>query len=430
MASEVIMPRVDMDMEEGKIAIWYVKNGDTVTKGQPLFDIETDKATMEVEAHVSGVVQGIHGEVGVMMPVGTVVAWLTEPGEAIPGAEAAAQEEMIEPVAVTAQESVEASAVAPSERAQVQVPAPATTSALLRATPLARKMARDQDIDLGAVSGSGPNGRVVAADLAAQAIQSAKGPVTSNQTLHARWLVEGAGVPLLMLHGFGAELSSWKALTSLLGSHPVLAVDLPSHGKSDAHEVHSLGDLADLVLRTLQAHGVQEFHLLGHSLGAAVALAVAEKALSRVKSVTLLAPAGLGPHINGDFIEGLCRSDDEASLKPWMAELVSDPKLLSGSFMATAVQQLASASKRAALRTLAHRFMPQGTQAHSVRHVLELLKVPTKVIWGTEDRIIPSHHAVNLPAQVALHVIRGVGHLPYVERPELVAQLVAQQLRH
>ena len=59
MASEVIMPRVDMDMEEGKIAIWYVKNGDTVTKGQPLFDIETDKATMEVEAHVSGVVQGL-----------------------------------------------------------------------------------------------------------------------------------------------------------------------------------------------------------------------------------------------------------------------------------------------------------------------------------------------------------------------------------
>ena len=78
MASEVIMPRVDMDMEEGKIAIWYVKNGDTVTKGQPLFDIETDKATMEVEAHVSGVVQGIHGEVGVMMPVGTVVAWPSE----------------------------------------------------------------------------------------------------------------------------------------------------------------------------------------------------------------------------------------------------------------------------------------------------------------------------------------------------------------
>ena len=58
MASEVIMPRVDMDMAEGKIAYWYVKNGDTVTKGQPLFDIETDKATMEVEAHADGIVKG------------------------------------------------------------------------------------------------------------------------------------------------------------------------------------------------------------------------------------------------------------------------------------------------------------------------------------------------------------------------------------
>ncbi|MCW8178827.1 biotin/lipoyl-containing protein, partial [Verminephrobacter eiseniae] len=82
MATEVILPRVDMDMAEGKIACWYVKNGDQVRKGQVLFDIETDKATMEVEAPASGVIDSIDGAIGVTMPVGQVVAWIRAPGAA------------------------------------------------------------------------------------------------------------------------------------------------------------------------------------------------------------------------------------------------------------------------------------------------------------------------------------------------------------
>lgn len=64
MATEVIMPKVDMDMTEGKIAFWYVKNGDAVTKGQVIFEIETDKATMEVDAPVAGTIDGIQGAIG------------------------------------------------------------------------------------------------------------------------------------------------------------------------------------------------------------------------------------------------------------------------------------------------------------------------------------------------------------------------------
>jgi pyruvate dehydrogenase E2 component (dihydrolipoamide acetyltransferase) len=89
MAVELILPRVDMDMSEGKIAHWYVKNGDTVTKGQVVFEIETDKATMEIDAAADGIVQGIDGVVGVTMPVGQIVGWILQPGEAIPTAGAA-----------------------------------------------------------------------------------------------------------------------------------------------------------------------------------------------------------------------------------------------------------------------------------------------------------------------------------------------------
>jgi len=433
MASEVIMPRVDMDMAEGKIAYWYVKNGDTVSKGQPLFDIETDKATMEVEAHADGIVQGIQGEVGVMMPVGTIVAWLLAPGEALPDSAAISAEvtEADAPDASTMAASVASTApvdAAPQSAAPLASPASET---LLRATPLARSMARTQQIDLATVKGSGPSGRVVAADLPAQELTRAlANPAASQDALHAQWLTEGAGVPLVLLHGFGADHGSWKPFAAHIAGQPALAIDLPNHGKSSTSPAHSLADLAVRVLHTLNAHGITEFHLLGHSLGGAVALAVVQQALGRVKSVTLIAPAGLGPDVNGAFIDGLCRAETEAALRPWMAELVSDPALLSASFIATAHKQLASAHKRAALRSMAQSLMPHGTQAESLRHVLAQIQVPAKVIWGTDDRIIPSHHGLNLPGQVGLHVLRGVGHLPYVEQPQLVAALVAQQLRH
>ena len=89
-AAELILPRVDMDMSEGKIARWYVQNGDAVTKGQLVFEIETDKATMEIESPADGIVQGVDGEVGVNLPVGRIVGWILGPGESIPGAAGAA----------------------------------------------------------------------------------------------------------------------------------------------------------------------------------------------------------------------------------------------------------------------------------------------------------------------------------------------------
>ena len=80
MAEEVILPRVDMDMTEGKIAHWYVHNGDRVRRGQVIFEIETDKATMEIEATADGVLQGSDGATGVVLPVGHVVGWILQPG--------------------------------------------------------------------------------------------------------------------------------------------------------------------------------------------------------------------------------------------------------------------------------------------------------------------------------------------------------------
>ncbi|WP_411881741.1 acetoin dehydrogenase dihydrolipoyllysine-residue acetyltransferase subunit [Polaromonas sp. YR568] len=420
MAVELILPRVDMDMSEGKIAHWYVKNGDTVTKGQVVFEIETDKATMEIDAAADGIVQGIDGVVGVTMPVGQIVGWILQPGEAVPasGVPGAAPDapqavaEVVAPVAVAAAPEVSA----------------ASQQSLLRATPLARSLARERGIDLNKVSGSGPDGRVLAADLAGA--KRAAGQASTG-ALNLNWFSRHEGAPLVLLHGFGTSQGSWRLLADQLRDLPVLGIDLPNHGKSPRAETLNFEAVAQAVLERLDSEGINEVHLLGHSMGGGTALALSGLLGSRLRSLTLLAPAGLGPEINGAFIDGILRANSEVSLRPWLVQLFGDASRLSGSFVATALQELGNETKRAGLAAMAASLLPDGTQAESLRGRLEGiggLVIPVKLLWGTLDRVLPIHQAAGLPAHVAVHTLGGIGHLPQIEAAPLVAALVRQQI--
>ena len=165
MAVEVILPKVDMDMSTGTISVWHVKDGDTVKKGQALFDIETDKAAMEIESPGEGIIRIGNAPVKAIIPIGTVVAMIYAAGEeakAFSGAAAPAA-----PVSAPVAAPVPANAEV----------APSSSSGGVRATPLARRLARQQGISLAVVAGSGPRGRIVSADLAnAKAAKSATAP--------------------------------------------------------------------------------------------------------------------------------------------------------------------------------------------------------------------------------------------------------------
>ena len=152
MAVEVILPRVDMDMATGKISKWHVKDGEKVAKGALLFEIETDKAAMEIDSPAEGILRNILVSEGASAPVGSAVAYIYAEGEAM-SAPAAVKPEAATPKA----EAPVASAPAP-QASPVNGEAP-------RATPLARRLAREAGIAISAVSGSGPRGRVVAADV-------------------------------------------------------------------------------------------------------------------------------------------------------------------------------------------------------------------------------------------------------------------------
>jgi len=425
MATEVIMPRVDMDMTEGKIAFWYVKNGDAVTKGQVIFEIETDKATMEVDAPVSGTIDGIQGAVGESVLVGTNLGWILAAGESLAAQKSDNAEKPIHAESDGELPAAEALPIAVAEKLDGAI---AIDKSSLRATPLARSLAHSKGVDLTSIAGSGPNGRVQGADVE-QATAAAPLHGEAPVALHLNWIVKAEGVPLVLLHGFGADQGGWRNLAAQIKGVPIIGIDLPNHGKSKTSPVRSLDEVAAAVVARLDQEGVHAFHLLGHSMGGATAMAMISMVADRLKSLTLLAPAGLGADINGGFIDGLCRANSESSLRPWLAELFHDESLLTSSFVATAFKQLESPQKREGLRSMAQALMPDGTQATSKRGELDGLSVPTKVIWGTDDRIIPMKHAQGLPGRVALHVLKNVGHLSYIEAGDVVATLLMEQMR-
>jgi pyruvate dehydrogenase E2 component (dihydrolipoamide acetyltransferase) len=165
MPIEIKMPALSPTMEEGTLAKWLVKEGDSVKSGDLMAEIETDKATMEFEAVDEGVIGKILIAEGTdNVKVGTVIATLTQEGE---GADAALPAPVAkeEPKAETPKEEARASAPARAvEPAPVQT-APTATGERVKASPLARRIAAEKNIELSALTGSGPNGRIVKADL-------------------------------------------------------------------------------------------------------------------------------------------------------------------------------------------------------------------------------------------------------------------------
>lgn len=433
MATEIIMPRVDMDMTEGKIAAWYVKNGDAVSKGQVLFEIETDKATMEVDAPMAGTIQGITAEIGVSMLVGTNLGWIQATGEQLAGDFPVFSEDTSQ-VSIAHSADIFSGMPAPRNEfeggklANLPSDEAAGEDRVLRATPLARSLARSHGLDLLAIAGSGFSGRIQGDDVT-QAASKTSISLHVISALNLNWITRAKGIPLVLLHGFGADHGVWLSLASRLQGVSVIGIDLPNHGKSGLTVVRSIDEVAGTVVARLDQEGVSDFHLLGHSMGGAVAMAMIALVGQRLQSLSLLAPAGLGTEINGDFIDGLCKADSEDSLKPWLALLVNDKNLLTSSFVATAFKQLQSVQKRLNLRAMADVLMPGGIQATAKRIELESLRIPTKVIWGTDDKIIPIAHARGLPARVALHVLSDVGHLSYIEASHVVAELLTEQMR-
>ena len=154
------MPALEMAQETGKLLAWRKKEGDRVSKGEPLLEIETDKAVVEVEAPADGILAGIKASEGSDIPVGQTIAWIVAPGEAVP-----VESEPAAPAARAGSHSKTEQAHAVPVAASS---APASPSSA-KISPKARRLAKEIGVDIAGVSGSGSGGEILASDIQAAA---------------------------------------------------------------------------------------------------------------------------------------------------------------------------------------------------------------------------------------------------------------------
>jgi len=364
----VTMPKWGLSMQLGKITAWVVGEGDEVHIGDDLADIETEKINGTLEAADAGTVRRIIARVGEDVPVSGTIALL---------ASAEVTESELDAAVEQARAVIDAG-----------VPDEAAGAPEL------------QTVDVGgrkiSYAGAGTDGEVI-----------------------------------LLVHGYGGDRNSWLFLQEPLAArYRVYALDLPGHGTS-AKDVGdgSIGTLADAVTGVLDALGADRAHLVGHSMGGAVALAVAASAPGRIASLTLIAPSGFGPQINAGYLRGFADAQTRRELKPVVGQLFADESLVTRQVVDDLLAYKRLDGVDEALHTLLGLLLDGDAQAADSTAALAVVggALPVSVVWGASDRVIPPDQAERVTG-AARYVVDGAGHMPHMERPAQVQVAIEETI--
>jgi pyruvate dehydrogenase E2 component (dihydrolipoamide acetyltransferase) len=420
MIVDLTLPRLGETMETGRIAAWLKQPGDAFRRGETLVEIESDKTVVEMPALGDGVVVEIVMAAGQDADVGAVLCRYED------GLTAQPATLMPEPAQTPPQP-------APEPLPNAALPAAASGDrGSLRATPLARAVARQHGIALADVIGSGRRGRIQAADVRA-ARPPALGPASPvGAVLHGFDLPEGriayrtwgpdaaASARIVLLHGLAADVQSWASLAAALAraGRTVIAADLPGHGATSI-ETGDIETAAAAATAFLERLGGDPVELVGHSLGGAVAARAARRAPGRVRRLTLLAPAGLDRGIDVEFVRGIARVRAAGALQHLLRRLTVRPAALTPAQL----DALALELSRGRLIRLADALVDDGGQQIDITGDLRAAAMPARVVWGVQDRIIPWTQVSQAGSRTAVHLIQDAGHVPHWDQPAEVAAL-------
>ena len=367
----IIMPKWGLAMDEGQVVAWHVEEGARLVAGDEILDIETTKITSALESTSEGVLCRRVAVDGETLPIGALLGVI---------AEGAAETAEIDTFIAGFHEDFSVAAAEASTQAAIEpkfVEAAGWRLNYLR---------------------TGPSPGAEASDAA----------------------------PIVLVHGFGGDSNNWLFnQADLAQSHCVYALDLPGHGRSSKDVGGGgLGVLSDALAAFLGALEIGRSHLCGHSLGGAVVLDLALRRPKMAASLTLISSAGLGPEINGSFIDGFIAANRRKEMKAMLALLFAAPGAVSRDMVEELLRYKRLDGVEAALRGIAGAVFPGGRQAVVLAERLSELAQPVQVIHGREDWIVPPAQVEGLPANVAVTMIENAGHMPQMEAAAEVNRLI------
>jgi pyruvate dehydrogenase E2 component (dihydrolipoamide acetyltransferase) len=360
----IVMPKWGLAMEEGALTSWLIESGAEIAKGQEIAEIETSKLANVFESPASGTIRRLIAKEGAVLPVGALLA-------------------------VLAPSSV-SDADIDAFVAGFVVEAPADGAAA--GAPVERRIERD--------------GRTLVFKAAG---------------------LQNEATPVVLIHGFGGDSDNWLFnIDELAKSRPVYAVDLPGHGKSTKSlATGDLGELAEAVADLIDETGAPKVHLVGHSLGGAVAFQILRDHPERVASVAGIAPTGFGDKVNPDFIEGFIAAQKRKDVKAALQLLLGDPDLVSSQMIEGVLRFKRIEGAREALRAIADKNLPSGRQAASFRDLVKESRVPVMILWGARDAILDPAATEGLPSSVEVVRLDNAGHMPHLEAASAVNSKLA-----
>jgi len=359
------MPKWGLSMVEGKIGDWFVQEGMSIESGIELVGVETEKILSPLEAPASGILRRILARKNDLVPVAGLVAVIAD--------------------ATVSDEEIDA-----------------------YIADFKARFVPEETVQAGAASST---------------IQLQVG----GQSLC--YLKQGDGEEAaLLIHGFGGDLQTWlfnqEALADQLS---IYALDLRGHGGSSKNVGSgTLDEFVEDVCGFLDSLGLHKVHLVGHSMGGAIATQFALAHPARVSSLVLVASTGLGSEIDAEYIEGFISAQRRKELMPQIEKLFADRKLITQRLIEDVLRFKRLDGVESSLRTIASRFCQDGRQALILREQMCGLVMPVCVIWGEEDRILPVSHARDLPGTFAIQVLSGCGHMVQMEAATKVNRLIAQ----
>jgi pyruvate dehydrogenase E2 component (dihydrolipoamide acetyltransferase) len=357
----VTMPKWGLSMEEGKVNRWLVNTGETVNAGGEIVEVESDKIAGVIEAIAGGVLRRRVANQGDTLPVGGLLCVICDSDVSEPEVEAFVLEFQ--------------SRFVPGE------------------------------IKEGHASVGPESVTIDGANIS--------------------YLRRGeTGDSVLLIHGFGGDKNGWLFNhEAVAAGRVVYALDLPGHGSSDKRIADpTLAGFAKGILRFADRLDLGAFHLVGHSFGGAISLFAALEAPERIRSVTVIASAGLGPEIDTGYLRGFVTTNSRKELRNFAEQLFAKKDLVTRQLVDDILRFKRIDGVQAALESILSSFLDGDHQRTVLREEMKNLKMPVRAIWGQEDRIIPAAHAAAVGSDV--HILPNAGHMVHMEAANEVNKLL------